>query len=156
MAAWIVALFLLAGAGILLWLRRGNTEKPTLKQSRIQECDPMRIRLRLRPQLERLYSDGRYWGVCIEPGDNGQVCEAARRIVDKRFSFEGAPPLPLPGCAITQCSCRYAGLEEQRQPPPRRQSSDRRDKIRYEPKRGSRRQERDRRKLSKWDDQGNL
>lgn len=156
MAVWIVALILLAGAGLLLWLRREGPRTPAARPGRLPERDPLRAKLRLRPQLERLYLDGRYWGVRIEPGEAGDACDAARRCVSGRFSFENAPSLPLPECANTRCSCRYAGLPEQRNPPPRRQTPDRREKIRYEPKRGNRRQEKDRRKLNKWDDQTNL
>ena len=154
MAVWIVALILLAGAGLLIWLRRQPPHDPATRNPRVPERDPLRAKLRLRPQLERLYLDGRYWGVRIEAGMD--ACEAARRGAGERYSFENAPPLPLPDCALTRCSCRYAGLEEQRNPPPRRQTPDRRDKIRYEPKRGNRRKEKDRRKLNKWDDQTNL
>lgn len=154
MAVWIVALILLAGAGFILWLRHGNTEISNTHHTYTPENDSGKARLR--PQLERLYQDGRYWGVRIEHGGTGNACEAAVRCADARYSFESAPPLPLPECAVTRCSCRYVGLEEQRQPPPRRQTHDRREKIRYEPKRGSRRLEKDRRKLNKWDDQTNL
>jgi hypothetical protein len=154
MAVWIVALILLAGAGAIFWLRQnrsGGTPPPRPQPTRQDPEKP-----RLRPQLERLYRDGRYWGVRIEHDGTGNACEAVLQYSDDRYSFENAPPLPLPECAVTRCSCRYIGLEEQRQPPPRRQTSDRRDKIRYEPKRGSRRREKDRRKLNKWDNQTTL
>lgn len=156
MAVWIVVLILLAGAGLIAWLRRGDKKNNLPRQSGSSIREPMKSHLRLRPRLERLYLDGRYWGVRIEPEDTTHVCEAALRCAEARYSFESAPRLPLPDCAVTQCACRYVGLEEQRHPPPRRQTPDRREKIRYEPKRDSRRQEKDRRKLSKWDDQGNL
>ncbi len=110
----------------------------------------------MRPQLERLYNDGRYWGVRIEHGGPGNACDAVVRCTENRYGFEEAPPLPLPECAAMRCACRYVGVEEQRVPPPRRQLHDRREAIRYEPKRGSRRKEKDRRRLNKWDDQTNL
>ena len=153
MAAWIVALILLVGVGAIFWLRRQDSDRthPIAPATRQAHDKP-----RLRPQLERLYRDGRYWGVRIEHAGAGNVCEAVLRCGDQRYSFENAPPLPLPECAVTRCACRYVGLEEQRMPPPRRQTTDRRETIRYEPKRGSRRKEKDRRKINKWDDQTNL
>ena len=153
MAVWIVAFILLAGAGVIFWLRHDRSGTSHARPQTTRQ-DPEKPRLR--PQLERLYRDGRYWGVRIEHDGTGNACEAVLQCSDDRYSFENAPPLPLPECAVTRCSCRYIGLEEQRQPPPRRQTSDRRDKIRYEPKRGSRRREKDRRKLNKWDNQTTL
>ena len=153
MAVWIVVLTLLAGVGAIFWLRRGRPE-PARHHPRTSRQDPREPRLR--PQLERLYRDGRYWGVRIEHDGSGDACEAVRAHGDDRYSFENAPPLPLPECAAMRCSCRYEGLEEQRQPPPRRQTTDRREKIRYEPKRGSRRAQKDRRSLNKWDDQSSI
>ena len=154
MAVWILVLILLAGAGFSVWLRCGSVKRNHTNKPLTTHKKPRKAALR--PQLERLHQDGRFWGVRIEHDGAGNACDAVVRATDARYSFERAPPLPLPECIVSRCSCRYVGLEEQRHPPPRRQSHDRRDKIRYEPKRGSRRLEKDRRKLGKWDDQHSL
>ena len=156
MAVWIVALLLLAGAIALFWLRRSDRQETPQPHSPSRGTAAAGAAPRLRPQLERLYQDGRYWGVRIEHGGAGNACEAAMRGADMRYGFEEAPPLPLPECAAMRCACRYVGLEEQRMPLPRRQLHDRRENIRYEPKRGSRRQKKDRRRLNQWDDQSSL
>ncbi len=108
----------------------------------------------MRPQLERLYQDNRFWGVRIEHGGEGNACEAVLAHDQRCYDFKEAPPLPLPDCQALRCSCRYIGVEDRRLSPPRRQTHDRRDKIRYEPTREARRSQPDRRKLNKsWTDQ---
>ena len=151
MALWITALLLLA-AGVLVY--RFTRSEPT------QEDYPRRGKAVdrggpvLRPQLERLKASGRYWGVRLEHGGAGNACDAVLSLSGSSFAFEEAPPLPLPECAAMRCGCRYVGLEEQRNGTPRRQNADRRDKIRYEPRREARRKQADRRKINKaWTDQ---
>jgi len=42
------------------------------------------------------------------------VCDAARKLGDKRFLSAEAPPLPLPGCDSGRCECRYVHHEDRR------------------------------------------
>jgi hypothetical protein len=46
-----------------------------------------------------------YRGVSIRFSSN--ACDAAKRLADRRFLATEAPPLPLPECRATHCSCRY-------------------------------------------------
>jgi hypothetical protein len=42
------------------------------------------------------------------------VCDAARKLGDKRFLSAEAPPLPLPDCDRGRCECRYVHHEDRR------------------------------------------
>jgi hypothetical protein len=46
-----------------------------------------------------------YRAVSIRFSSN--ACDAAKRLADRRFLAREAPPLPLPECRTTHCSCRY-------------------------------------------------
>ena len=54
-----------------------------------------------RGELGKLRSSGHYWGVRIQPGQ----CTAIRPFAGRRFRFDEAPALPLPGCTAKRCSC---------------------------------------------------
>jgi hypothetical protein len=97
-------------------------------------------------KLKKLRRSGSFWGVRIQPGK----CTAIRPFAGRRFTFEEAPNLPLPGCKSWRCSCTYIGVPERRREE-RRIHNDRRDVIRIDEEhverrsfRGRRRQHKDR------------
>ena len=93
-------------------------------------------------------------GTALKPGvgstltlrvpDPTCACEYARRLVGKTFAPDDAPKLPLAGCGRVECACRFIKTTERRSKA-RRESTDRRDEIRFEMK-DNRRKETDRRK----------
>ena len=64
-----------------------------------------------------------YHAVSIKPGQ--QSCEAARQFGNHRFLSTKAPRLPLPGCGLAQCTCRYTHFAD------RRSGLDRREVVDY-------------------------
>ena len=97
-------------------------------------------------ELKKLRRSGSYWGVRIQPGK----CTAIRAFAGRRFTFEEAPDLPLPGCKSWRCSCTYIGVPEHRREE-RRTHNDRRNVVRIDEEhvdrrsfRGRRRQHKDR------------
>lgn len=154
MGFWIAALILLAAGVLVFWFTRSDSSQEGYPRRGKDNTRTGAAGPTLRPQLERLRISGRYWGVRIEHGGAGNACDAVLSLTGASFAFDEAPPLPLPECAAMRCGCRYVGLEERRNGTPRRQTPDRRDKIRYEPKREARRKQPDRRKINKaWTDQ---
>ena len=78
-----------------------------------------------------------------------RACEYARRIAGKTYEPEQAPKLPLAGCGVIECRCRFEHSAEQRAKA-RREKDERRDMIRFETK-DSRRKNSDRRKTNtRW------
>lgn len=99
-------------------------------------------------ELHKLRSCGHYWGVRIQPGN----CAAIRHFADRRFTFEEAPLLPLPGCKAWRCSCNYIGMPERRRED-RRIHKDRRDVVRRDDEHAERRSFQERRRQHKdWKD----
>ena len=78
-------------------------------------------------ELNKLRRSGSFWGVRIQPGK----CAAIRPFAGRRFTFEEAPDLPLPGCKAWRCSCTYIGVPERRRDE-RRLHNDRRDVVRID------------------------
>jgi len=78
-------------------------------------------------ELNKLRRSGSFWGVRIQPGK----CAAIRPFAGRRFTFEEAPDLPLPGCKAWRCSCTYIGVPERRRDE-RRIHNDRRDVVRID------------------------
>ena len=78
-------------------------------------------------ELNKLRRSGSFWGVRIQPGK----CAAIRPFAGRRFTFEEAPNLPLPGCKAWRCSCTYIGVPERRRDE-RRIHNDRRDVVRID------------------------
>src|SRR4051812_19593660 len=77
------------------------------------------------------------------------ACEIARLIVGKTFEPAAAPKLPLAGCGVIECRCRFVSSGDKRSKP-RREKDERRDMIRFETKSG-RREGSDRRKSNnRW------
>jgi len=78
------------------------------------------------------------------------ACEFARRIVGKTFEPEVAPKLPLAGCGLIECRCRFVATTDRRSKV-RREKEERRDMIRFETKSGRREVGGDRRKSNtRW------
>jgi hypothetical protein len=65
--------------------------------------------------------------------DLNRACEAARHYVGRTLDAATAPKLPLPGCGVVECRCRYERVVNLRRKE-RREASDRRDEIRFETK----------------------
>jgi hypothetical protein len=51
--------------------------------------------------------------VSVGPGHN--CCAAAHALRDRRFLSREAPVLPLTGCDVAHCSCRYEHYDDRRQ-----------------------------------------
>ena len=99
-------------------------------------------------ELNKLRRSGSFWGVRIQPGK----CTAIRPFAGRRFTFEEAPNLPLPGCKAWRCSCTYIGVPERRRDE-RRIHNDRRDVVRIDEEHIERRSFRGRRRGNKaWKD----
>ena len=92
-------------------------------------------------ELNKLRRSGSFWGVRIQPGK----CTAIRPFTGRRFTFEEAPKLPLPGCKAWRCSCTYIGVPERRRDE-RRIQNDRRDVVRIDDEHTERRSFRGRRR----------
>ena len=88
-----------------------------------------------------------FWGV--EMGQPG--CEAAMALLDREFTFEEAPRLPLEGCTSAMCTCQFKGLKNRRTQR-RRKLEDRRVEVRFEKDKPDRRSRKDRRRSDRWDD----
>jgi hypothetical protein len=65
--------------------------------------------------------------------DLNRACEAARHYVGRTLDAATAPKLPLPGCGVVECRCRYERVVNLRRRE-RREATDRRDEIRFETK----------------------
>ena len=65
--------------------------------------------------------------------DLNRACEAARHYVGRTLDAATAPKLPLPGCGVVECRCRYERVVNLRRME-RREATDRRDEIRFETK----------------------
>jgi hypothetical protein len=57
-------------------------------------------------------AENRFHAVSIRPGDN--ACLAALQFGNMRFLSAKAPSLPLPGCDVPTCGCRYAHHSDRR------------------------------------------
>lgn len=57
-------------------------------------------------------AENRFHAVSIRPGDN--CCLAALQFGNMRFLSAKAPKLPLPGCDVPTCACRYAHHSDRR------------------------------------------
>jgi hypothetical protein len=65
--------------------------------------------------------------------DLNRACEAARHYVGRTLDAATSPKLPLPGCGVVECRCRYERVVNLRHRE-RREATDRRDEIRFETK----------------------
>jgi hypothetical protein len=120
---------------VLLGLPRPGREK---RQRSLSKSD----------SLGRLRRSGNYWGVSVKRGK----CAAIRYTTGRKFTFHEAPILPVPGCQVLRCSCRYQGLPERRKRQ-RRRDIDRRDMVRFDARNPDRRSGRERRRgYANWSD----
>ncbi len=60
----------------------------------------------------------KFQAVAISSGLNG-CCSEAKALNGKRFLIRSAPVLPLKGCSLSECQCRYIKYEDRRQEPRR-------------------------------------
>jgi hypothetical protein len=51
---------------------------------------------------------------CVELRYRGDACDAVKRIGAKRFLPGEAPAIPVPGCDVAQCACRYVHHDDRR------------------------------------------
>lgn len=65
--------------------------------------------------------------------DLNRACEAARHYVGRTLDAATAPKLPLPGCGVVECRCRYERVVNLRRKE-RREATARREEIRFETK----------------------
>jgi hypothetical protein len=65
--------------------------------------------------------------------DLNRACEAARHYVGRTLDAATSPKLPLPGCGVVECRCRYERVVNLRRRE-RREATDRRDEIRFQTK----------------------
>lgn len=59
-----------------------------------------------------------YRAVAVSAGLE-DCCKTVSRLAGKRFLMRNAPALPLQGCDMAQCKCRYVKFEDRRQGPRR-------------------------------------
>ncbi len=59
-----------------------------------------------------------------------RACEAARHYIGRTLDAATSPSLPLPGCGVVECRCRYERIANRRGEE-RRESTDRREEIRF-------------------------
>ena len=59
-----------------------------------------------------LASTSRYHAVSIKV--TGSACRAAKDLTGQRFLSTEAPLLPLPGCTMTECNCRFVHHKDRR------------------------------------------
>ena len=149
--ATILILLVIAGivAG-LLWMFRGKQPVVRHRAANLQKYDEFDAGDDVRAQLgglEKLRNNPMFWGV--EMGQPG--CEAAMALLDRQFTFEEAPRLPLEGCTSAMCTCQFKGLKNRRTQR-RRKLEDRRVEVRFEKDKPDRRSRKNRRRSDRWDD----
>lgn len=86
------------------------------------------------------------WGKQLVIPTGSMPCENAIELAGKCFPGDKAPSLPLAGCTVATCSCRYEPLPERRVGGERRNTIERRGEIRFDPDKPDRRSGKDRRK----------
>ena len=66
------------------------------------------------PEITSLEDTGStaYHAVSIRYDEN--ACEAAKAMSGRRFLSSAAPRLPLPGCEVLECRCRFAHHKDRR------------------------------------------
>lgn len=60
----------------------------------------------------KLTDTSSFHGVSIKTA--GQACAAAGELSGKRFLSNAAPRLPLPGCDVQECQCRFVHHKDRR------------------------------------------
>jgi hypothetical protein len=145
-------LILLVIVGIvagLIWMVRGK-QTVRRRSADVQKYEGLDASEDFHEQLgglEKLKNNPLFWGV--EMGQPG--CEAAQAILDRQFTFEEAPRLPLDGCSSAMCTCQFKGLKNRRTLH-RRKLAERRVEVRFEKKKPDRRSRKNRRRSDSWND----
>jgi hypothetical protein len=145
-------LILLVIVGIvagLIWMVRGK-QTVRRRSADVQKYEGLDASEDFHEQLgglEKLKNNPLFWGV--EMGQPG--CEAAQAILDRQFTFEEAPRLPLDGCSTAMCTCQFKGLKNRRTLH-RRKLAERRVEVRFEKKKPDRRSRKNRRRSDNWTD----
>ena len=146
-------LILLVIVGIvagLIWMVRGKQPVARHRTVDVQKYEGLDASDEPHAQLgglEKLKNNPLFWGV--EMGQPG--CEAAQAILDRQFTFEEAPRLPLDGCSSAMCTCQFKGLKNRRTLH-RRKLAERRVEVRFEKKKPDRRSRKNRRRSDSWND----
>ena len=149
----VTILILLVIIGIiagLLWMVRGKQSPTRRRVTNLQKYNGAAAGEDTKAQLggvEKLRNNSLFWG--LEMGQPG--CEAAQAILDRQYTFDEAPHLPLPGCTSAMCTCQFKGLKNRRTQH-RRKLEDRRVEVRFEKDKPDRRSHKNRRRSDNWDD----
>ncbi len=111
MTTLVIILVLLGGAWLLRNYMRGQApfdkqDSPTLSNER----DAYAISKHSTPR--------EFQAVEVRPGS--RACQSARNQRQTRYLSTSAPPLPLPGCDVEACHCRYMKYEDRRRADDRR------------------------------------
>jgi hypothetical protein len=147
----ILILLLIVGivAG-LIWMFRGKQPPGRRRGAGLQKYDAFNAGEDPHAKLgglEKLRNNPLFWGV--EMGQPG--CEAAMTLLDKQYTFDEAPQLPLPGCSSAMCTCQFKGLKNKRTQH-RRNQEERRVEVRFEKEKPDRRSRKNRRRSDSWND----
>ena len=59
-----------------------------------------------------------FQAVAVSPGLTSG-CSGVKALKGRRFLVRNAPELPLPGCGLSSCQCRYVKYDDRRQEPRR-------------------------------------
>ena len=150
MKAILILLVIVGIIAGLLWMVRGKQSPTRRRVTNLQKYESVDASEDVNAQLgglEKLRNNSLFWG--IEMGQPG--CEAAQAILDKQFTFDEAPQLPLDGCSSAMCTCQFKGLKNMRAQH-RRTSEERRVEARFEKDKPDRRSHKHRRRSDKWND----
>lgn len=95
---WLFFIVALVAVGFVFLARRGRSTAGTANGTR----DANR----------RLTDTSKFHAVSLKPGSN--ACEEARAVEGKRYLANSAPRLPLPGCDVAACRCRFMHHSDRR------------------------------------------
>jgi len=121
MAALWIGMTVVVGIGAA-WLQRRATAASAAMQAQPAPL-PRRIanpRLARRPEIS-------VWLLRASPG-----CELSPMLDGRRFATGEAIPLPMPGCRLTGCECRYEPVANRRRHHERRNVEERRGALRFD------------------------
>jgi len=90
----VLVLLLLAASWWLLRQRRANSARDET------------------PSIQRSSANTKFHAVSIKMGKRG--CQAAKDMVGRRFLATAAPKLPLPGCDVIDCDCKFVHHQDRR------------------------------------------
>jgi hypothetical protein len=147
---WMVILFLAglaAGVGFMLF-KRSNEARPAPSSVRTAPAgNPAHA---VPGPVASAPNNRRYWGKQFIVLDPDEACPEARALHGKCFAYGKVPPVPLHGCAKSECTCHFRDLDERRSGEERRTGQERREDVRFEDKK-DRRMGKDRRSGDHYD-----